>query len=247
MTVTVAAVQATPVFLDREATADKVCALVKEAAGHGAELVVFPESFVPAYPDWVWRTPAWRDGEFVKRFYANAVRVPGPTLDRIGEAAAEASAYVVIGVTEVDGGTLYNTLLYLGPGRTAGAAAPQAHADGWRADGVGDGRRLRARRRAHAVRRRRRAALLGELHAAGPGRDLRAALRHLPGADVGQQRHLGRHAAAHRQGGQAVRHRRRPAAARLGRARGAARRALRARRRLDVARPHDHRRARAAT
>lgn len=113
--VTVAAVQATPVFLDREATTDKVCALVKEAAGHGADLIVFPESFVPAYPDWVWRTPAWRDTEFVKRFYANAVPVPGPTLERIGAAAAEASAYVVLGVTEVDGGTLYNTLLYLGP------------------------------------------------------------------------------------------------------------------------------------
>ena len=113
--VTVGAVQATPVFLDREATADKVCALVKEAAGHGAELIVFPESFIPAYPDWVWRTPAWRDTAFVKRFYANAVSVPGPTLERIGEAAAEASAYVVIGVTEIDGGTLYNTLLYLGP------------------------------------------------------------------------------------------------------------------------------------
>ena len=57
--VTVAAVQATPVFLDREATADKVCALIQEAADHGAELIVFPESFIPAYPDWVWRTPAW--------------------------------------------------------------------------------------------------------------------------------------------------------------------------------------------
>jgi len=113
--VTVAAVQATPVFLDREATTDKVCALVKEAAGRGADLIVFGESFVPAYPDWVWRAPAWSDGAFVKRLYANAVSVPGPTLDRIGEAAAAASAYVVIGVTEVDGGTLYNTLLYLGP------------------------------------------------------------------------------------------------------------------------------------
>lgn len=113
--VTVAAVQATPVFLDREATTDKVCALVKEAAGAGAELIVFSESFVPAYPDWVWRTPAWSDGAFVKRLYAHAVSVPGPTLERIGEAAAAASAYVVVGVTEIDGGTLYNTLLYLGP------------------------------------------------------------------------------------------------------------------------------------
>jgi nitrilase len=113
--VTVAAVQATPVFLDREATTDKCCALVKEAAARGAELIVFPESMVPAYPDWVWRTPAWSDGEFMKRFYANAVTVPGPTLQRIGDRAAETSTYVVVGVTEIDGGTLYNTLVYLGP------------------------------------------------------------------------------------------------------------------------------------
>ncbi|WQQ28538.1 carbon-nitrogen hydrolase family protein [Nocardioides bizhenqiangii] len=113
--VTVAAVQATPVFLDREATADKVCSLVKEAAASGAELIVFGESFIPAYPDWVWRTPAWSDSDFVKRLYANAVSVPGPVLQRIGEAAAAANAYVVVGVTEVDGGTLYNTLLYIGP------------------------------------------------------------------------------------------------------------------------------------
>lgn len=113
--VTVAAVQATPVFLDREATTEKVCALVKEAAGHGAELIVFGESFIPAYPDWVWRTPAWSDADFVKRLYANAVSVPGPTLQQVGEAAAEANAYVALGVTEINGGTLYNTLLYLGP------------------------------------------------------------------------------------------------------------------------------------
>ena len=109
--VTVAAVQATPVFLDREATTDKVCALVKEAADHSAELIVFPESFIPAYPDWVWRTPAWADTEFARRLYANAVSVPGPALQRIQDAAAEVSAYVVIGVTEIDGGTLYNTLV----------------------------------------------------------------------------------------------------------------------------------------
>ncbi len=113
--VTVAAVQATPVFLDREATADKVSVLIKEAAGLGAELVVFGESFIPAYPDWVWRTPAWSDTEFVSRLYANALSVPGPTLQRIGEAAAEAAAYVALGVTEIEGGTLYNTLVYFGP------------------------------------------------------------------------------------------------------------------------------------
>lgn len=56
--VTVAAVQATPVFLDRDATLDKACRLIKEAAGAGASLIAFPETFTPTYPDWVWRVPA---------------------------------------------------------------------------------------------------------------------------------------------------------------------------------------------
>jgi nitrilase len=112
---TVAAVQATPVFLDRDATVEKACDLVQEAAAGGASLVVFPEAFVPAYPDWVWRLPAWQDGRFVHRLLDQAVAVPGPTTDRLGEAAREAGVYVAIGVNEIAGGTLYNTLLYLTP------------------------------------------------------------------------------------------------------------------------------------
>ena len=59
--------------------------------------------------------PAWSDGRFTRRLYDEAVTVPGPVTDRLGEAAREASAYVAIGVNELDGGTLYNTLLYLAP------------------------------------------------------------------------------------------------------------------------------------
>ncbi|PZS36962.1 MAG: hypothetical protein DLM58_00545 [Pseudonocardiales bacterium] len=114
-TVTVAAVQSTPVFLDRAATTDKACGLVKEAAAHGASLVVFPETFIPTYPDWIWRLPAWKDGPFVERLYREAVTVPGPVVDQLAASAAEAGAYVAIGVNELDGGTIYNTLLYLDP------------------------------------------------------------------------------------------------------------------------------------
>src|SRR5262249_39569361 len=57
--VVAAAVQATPEFLDREATVEKAVRLIKEASGEGAGLIVFPETFIPTYPDWVWRAPAW--------------------------------------------------------------------------------------------------------------------------------------------------------------------------------------------
>ena len=63
---------------DREATANKACALVKQAAAGGAQLVAFPEAFIPTYPDWVWRTTSWADGRYVRELYANAVEVPGP-------------------------------------------------------------------------------------------------------------------------------------------------------------------------
>ena len=115
MPTTVAVAQAAPIFLDRDATIDKACALIKEAGANNAALLLFPETFVPAYPDWVWRLPAWSDGRFVRRLYDQAVTVPSPATERIGAAARESAMYVAIGVNELDGGTLYNTLLYFDP------------------------------------------------------------------------------------------------------------------------------------
>jgi len=114
-TVRVAAVQAAPVFLDRDATIEKAAILTKEAAGNGAELIVFPETFVPTYPDWVWRTPPWSDRSWYERLFDQAVEVPSPAADALGKASRQAQAYVAVGVNERDGGTLYNTVLYFGP------------------------------------------------------------------------------------------------------------------------------------
>lgn len=111
----VAVVQASPVFLDREATVDKACALVKEAAAAGASLVLFPEAFLPGYPDWVWRVPAWSDSAYLKRLLDQSVTIPSPAVDRLKEASRESGAYIAIGVNELGGGTLYNTLLYVAP------------------------------------------------------------------------------------------------------------------------------------
>ncbi|MDP9233783.1 MAG: carbon-nitrogen hydrolase family protein [Actinomycetota bacterium] len=112
--VTAAAVQAAPVFLDREATIDKTCALIKEAASNGAGLMVFPEAFIPAYPDWVWRATAWEDEALFGRLADQSVVVPSAATQRLGAAAKSAHAYVAIGVNEreTNGSTLYNTLLY---------------------------------------------------------------------------------------------------------------------------------------
>jgi nitrilase len=116
----VAAVQATPVFLDREATLDKACDLIAAAGGEGARLVVFPEAFIPAYPDWVWAIPSGEEGvlnELYAELLSNSVTIPGDATDRLCRAARLANAYVVMGMSErnveASGASLYNTLLYI--------------------------------------------------------------------------------------------------------------------------------------
>ena len=110
----VAAVQATPVFLDRAATLQVVATEVKQAAADGAELVVFPESFVPCYPDWVWRSLPMSDADWWVRFCDEAVDTDGPDLDPVREAAASAGAWVALGVTErLASGTLNNSVVYI--------------------------------------------------------------------------------------------------------------------------------------
>lgn len=144
-TVTVAAVQATPVFLDRDAT---IACLVEEIAGAaaaGARLIVFPEAIVPGYPDWVWRRPAWSDGDWYRRLHDQAVDVPGPATDALGEAARAVGAWVVVGVTErVRSGTLYNSLVYFDPsGALAGVHRKLMPTGGERTVwGCGDGSTL---------------------------------------------------------------------------------------------------------
>jgi nitrilase len=117
--VRVAAVQAAPVFLDREATIGKAAALIGQAAANGAQLVVFPESFVPCYPVWLWAGLADVESDAFARLYANAVDVPGAATACLSEAARSCGVALAIGVTERDStysrGTLYNTLLVFDP------------------------------------------------------------------------------------------------------------------------------------
>ena len=128
--VKVAVVQASPVMFDREATVDKTCRLVREAAEKSAKLVLFPEAFIPAYPKGLSfgtvvgsRTSGGR--RVFQRYWENAVDVPGPETDILGKAARDAGIYLAIGVIERNSqtsrGTLFCTLLYFGPdGRLLG-------------------------------------------------------------------------------------------------------------------------------
>lgn len=122
-TVKVACVQVEPAVFDRDATLDRVAERTAEAAGSGAELVVFPETFVSVYPSSVWAKAlaGWGDPGAKAAFALLAdsgVEVPGPAADRLGEIAREHSVWLVVGVNELDptrSGTVYNTLLYLAP------------------------------------------------------------------------------------------------------------------------------------
>jgi nitrilase len=118
----VAVVQASPILFDKTATIFKVIEKINEAGSKGANIIVFPESFVPAYPrgfsyGYVVGSRTMEGREDWKKYYDNSVIVPSKDTDLIGQAAKEANAYVCIGVTERDNinCTLYCTTLYFGP------------------------------------------------------------------------------------------------------------------------------------
>jgi nitrilase len=118
----VAAIQAAPAVLDREATLAKLQALAESAADQGARILVFPEAFVPAYPASQVFGPVFggfsdaNAGPAFERLAANAVEVPGPATEAIARAAKAARAHLCVGVNERSKtGTLYCTLLLFGP------------------------------------------------------------------------------------------------------------------------------------
>ncbi|MEN3272480.1 MAG: nitrilase [Actinomycetota bacterium] len=119
--VRVAAVQATPVILDAEATIDKAIGLIGDAASEGAQLVVLPECFVSVYPSGAWGAAAARFGgfdELWRRMWDSSVDVRGPLVDKLVAACAANRVHVVIGINEREDerpGSLHNSMLILGP------------------------------------------------------------------------------------------------------------------------------------
>lgn len=116
--------QASPVFLDTDATVNKVCALITEAAENGAALVAFPEVFVSAYPYWSWVMNPIQGSSWFEKLCRSAIELPGPEIQRIAATARAHGVHVVVGVNERSStgiGTIYNTLVIIGPdGRILG-------------------------------------------------------------------------------------------------------------------------------
>jgi nitrilase len=120
-TIKAAAVQAEPVVLDREATVEKACQLILETAANGAQLIIFPELFVPTYIN----AAVWGRGlasfgtanakRAWSRLWQNSVEIPSHTTDRLSKTARDANAVVAIGLHERESKSrsLYNTLLFL--------------------------------------------------------------------------------------------------------------------------------------
>src|SRR5215475_3875307 len=118
-----AVVQAASVAFDRERTLDKAASLCAEAAGNGARLIVFPEAFVSAYPRGLdfgavvgSRTEEGRRD--FQRYWESSVDVPGPATDAFRRIARTNNIYLVMGVIEREGGTLYCTVLFFAPDGT---------------------------------------------------------------------------------------------------------------------------------
>ena len=116
----VAAIQDAPVFLNKDATVEKACGLIVEASKAGASLVVFPETFVSAYPDWVWLLPSSQKAQISELYLQllnSAVTIDDDSVKRLAEAARKAGIYVVIGVnernSEASNASLCNTIVYI--------------------------------------------------------------------------------------------------------------------------------------
>lgn len=118
-----AIVQKAPAFLDKRKTIELAVANVEEAAGNGAELVVFTEAFIPGYPAWIWRLRPGGDWDISQKLHErllnNAVVMESDDLLPLYEAARQHKVTIVCGIEERDSKlsrtTLYNTVITIGP------------------------------------------------------------------------------------------------------------------------------------
>lgn len=110
-----AAVQASPVYLNLDATVEKAVGIIKEAADNGAKLIGFPEGFLPGYPWFAFIGHPEYTRKWYHKQYLNAVEVPSPAIQKISQAAKDNGVYVCISGSEKDGGSLYLTQFWFNP------------------------------------------------------------------------------------------------------------------------------------
>jgi len=114
---TMAAVQAAPIHFDRDASTDKACRLIGEAAEKGATIAAFGECWVPGYPMFAFHPPTPQRWQASGAYIESAVQIPGPETVRLCKATKQANMDVVIGIAELDErtkSTVYATLLFIG-------------------------------------------------------------------------------------------------------------------------------------
>ena len=113
--VKVAACQVAPVMLDVDATVDKVCAFVDEAAANGAKVIGFPEALVPGYPWWIWQgNPDYGMKHYID-LYTDAIQIPDARIAKMSACAKRNEVYFCVSVTERERGSLFLTQLWFGP------------------------------------------------------------------------------------------------------------------------------------
>lgn len=108
------AVQASSVFLDRDATIEKVEDLVKKASKRGADLIVFPESYIPAFPVWNIVHAPIDQHHFYRKFFDNAITIPSPQFIKLSQIAKSNNVFLSVGITEkgvISMGAMWNTNL----------------------------------------------------------------------------------------------------------------------------------------
>lgn len=106
-TVRVAAVQAEPRWLDLDAGVEQMIGIIEDAAARGAQLVGFPETFLPGYPWWIWLDAPAAGMAFVPRYAENSMTRDGEHIHRLAAAAGRNRIHVVFGFSEISRGSLY--------------------------------------------------------------------------------------------------------------------------------------------
>jgi nitrilase len=109
-----AVVQAAPVFMDLQGCVAKAIKLIDEAAAAGAKLIAFPETWIPGYPWWLWLGPPAWGLQFVPKYHANCMRVDGPEMAALCAAAKRGKINVMMGFSEIEGGSLYMAQALIG-------------------------------------------------------------------------------------------------------------------------------------